>query len=88
MNLGFNVFSPEYRCWILFLFFILSFIQLQKQGVFHIPSLSEFTNFGIVQGKIKFHFKGIEDVVSSDTPYIEWHVRFTRVPLQPWSDQE
>ena len=32
--------------------------------------------------------KGTVAVITSDLPFIEWHVRFTAIPFKPLSDQE
>ena len=61
-------------------FFILSFICKNRE--FYIFQVYLSSLISKVHGKIKFHFKRIEAVISCDTPYIERHVRFTGVPFQ------
>ena len=29
-------------------------------------------------------FKGTEDLISSGSSFVEWHVRLTTLPLKPW----
>ena len=36
----------------------------------------------------KIENEGTRSVISSDSPFIEWHDRFTMVPLKGLSDQE
>ena len=33
------------------------------------------------------NFKGTVSIISTDLPFIEWHLRFTTIPFKPLIDQ-
>ena len=48
----------------------------------------KFKNVFFFHARVKNHFiKEIESVISSDLPFVEYHVRFTTIPFIPLFDQ-